>query len=147
MPVMDGSEFCRNLKQDFETSHIPVILLTAKSSIESQVEGLNNGGDDYVANLYERPFTEEEMIYRPDIDINKAERDKEAAKGERIVTEETMKFRQWLDGMEVTPTIVAPAGTSSITTAFAPTRARSPSVIGPMICAPEPMITLSLIVG
>lgn len=41
------------------------------------------------------------------VDINKAERDKEAAKGERIVTEETMKFRQWLDGMEVTPTIVA----------------------------------------
>ncbi|QRN83328.1 hypothetical protein JR338_00805 [Chloroflexota bacterium] len=32
-----------------------------------------NGGDDYVANLYERPFTEEDMIYRPDIDINKAE--------------------------------------------------------------------------
>ncbi|MBU0482115.1 MAG: glutamyl-tRNA reductase [Proteobacteria bacterium] len=41
------------------------------------------------------------------VDINKAERDKEAAKGERIVAEETMKFRQWLDGMEITPTIVA----------------------------------------
>ena len=41
------------------------------------------------------------------------------------------------------PTIVAPSGTSSVTTALAPTRARWPTVIGPMICAPEPMMTLS----
>ncbi|MDF1577045.1 MAG: glutamyl-tRNA reductase [Desulfurivibrionaceae bacterium] len=41
------------------------------------------------------------------VDINKAERDKEAGRGERIVVEETMKFAQWLEGMEVTPTIVA----------------------------------------
>jgi len=40
------------------------------------------------------------------VDINKAERDKEAGRGERIVIEETMKFLQWLQGMEVTPTIV-----------------------------------------
>lgn len=40
------------------------------------------------------------------VDINKAERDKEAARGERIVVEETMKFVQWVAGMEVTPTIV-----------------------------------------
>jgi glutamyl-tRNA reductase len=41
------------------------------------------------------------------VDINKAERDKEAGRGERIVVEETLKFVQWLEGMEVTPTIVA----------------------------------------
>jgi len=41
------------------------------------------------------------------VDINKAERDKEAARGERIVIEETMKFVDWMAGMEVTPTIVA----------------------------------------
>lgn len=40
------------------------------------------------------------------IDVNKAEREKEASKAERIVEEETLKFIQWLDGMEVTPTIV-----------------------------------------
>jgi glutamyl-tRNA reductase len=40
------------------------------------------------------------------VDINKAERDKEAARGERIVVEETMKFVEWVAGMEVTPTIV-----------------------------------------
>jgi glutamyl-tRNA reductase len=41
------------------------------------------------------------------VDINKAERDLEAGRGERIVVEETMKFAKWLEGMEVTPTIVA----------------------------------------
>ena len=40
------------------------------------------------------------------VDVNKAERDKEAARGESIVAEETMKFSQWLEGMEVSPTIV-----------------------------------------
>lgn len=41
------------------------------------------------------------------VDINKAERDKEAARAERIVTEETLKFMLWIGSMEVTPTIVA----------------------------------------
>ena len=41
------------------------------------------------------------------VDINKAERDKEAVMAERIVTEETLKFMLWLGSMEVTPTIVA----------------------------------------
>ena len=41
------------------------------------------------------------------VDINKTERDKEAGRGERIVTEETIKFGQWLEGMEVTPSIIA----------------------------------------
>jgi len=44
------------------------------------------------------------------VDINKAERDKEAARGESIVAEEVMKFRQWLEGMEISPTIVALRG-------------------------------------
>jgi glutamyl-tRNA reductase len=41
------------------------------------------------------------------VDINKGERDKEAGRGERIVIEETIKFVQWLEGMEVTPSIIA----------------------------------------
>jgi glutamyl-tRNA reductase len=41
------------------------------------------------------------------VDVNKAERDKEAARGENIVAEEAMKFTQWLEGMEVSPTIAA----------------------------------------
>ncbi len=45
------------------------------------------------------------------------------------------------------PTIVAPSGTSSVTTALAPIRARAPTVIGPITWAPDPIMTLSSSVG
>lgn len=52
MPVMDGYEFCRKVKGDIRTSHIPIILLTAKSSEENQYLGIEAGADDYIA----KPF-------------------------------------------------------------------------------------------
>ena len=53
MPVMDGIEFCRRLKDDVSTCHIPVILLTAKTLEEQRVEGYNTGADSYMT----KPFT------------------------------------------------------------------------------------------
>jgi len=55
MPVMDGLTFCRNLKNNVDTSHIPVLLLTAKHGEESEVAGLKSGADDYIY----KPFNEE----------------------------------------------------------------------------------------
>ena len=53
MPVMDGLELCRQIKEDFATSHIPVVLLTARGNGEKMIEGLEHGADAYMT----KPFT------------------------------------------------------------------------------------------
>jgi len=52
MPKMNGLDFCRQLKQNLNISHIPVVMLTAKNSIEHEIEGLEHGADQYIA----KPF-------------------------------------------------------------------------------------------
>lgn len=55
MPVMDGWALCEKVKQDIKLSHIPVIFLTAKDTIEDRVEGYKVGADSYIP----KPFTSE----------------------------------------------------------------------------------------
>ncbi|MCB0271372.1 MAG: response regulator, partial [Calditrichaeota bacterium] len=52
MPEMDGITLCKKLKSTLETSHIPIVLLTARTSLVFQAEGLETGADDYIT----KPF-------------------------------------------------------------------------------------------
>lgn len=57
MPYKDGFELTEELKKDVRTSHIPIIMLTAKADVESRVSGLKTGADVYLG----KPFNEEEL--------------------------------------------------------------------------------------
>lgn len=60
MPEMDGLELTKTLKSDRQTAHIPLLLLTAKSTKRDTVEGLQEGADDYLT----KPFDRSELIAR-----------------------------------------------------------------------------------
>ena len=60
MPIMDGITLTRKLKSDIRTSHIPIILLTARVSVMHQKEGFETGADDYVT----KPFNEDLLLSR-----------------------------------------------------------------------------------
>ena len=60
MPKMSGTELCKLIKSDFNTCHIPVVLLTARTAVELNIEGLRIGADDYIT----KPFHTNLLISR-----------------------------------------------------------------------------------
>jgi signal transduction histidine kinase/DNA-binding response OmpR family regulator len=82
MPEMDGLTLCDRVKADFETSHIPIILLTAKNKEEQKIEGYQHGADGYI----EKPFNTKLLIIR----IEKLLQDREKL---RLKFSQDFKFR------------------------------------------------------
>jgi diguanylate cyclase (GGDEF)-like protein len=60
MPRLDGFEVCQRLRADFQTSQIPIIMLTAKSDMPDKIKGLKEGANDYLI----KPYSNEELLLR-----------------------------------------------------------------------------------
>ncbi|MCW3805482.1 hybrid sensor histidine kinase/response regulator transcription factor [Plebeiibacterium marinum] len=83
MPEMDGIEMCSKIKNDEKTSHIPVIMLTAKTSSNSQVEGLKTGADVYIP----KPFNIEVIKAQVESIIQNRKRLQEKLAGRKFASQ------------------------------------------------------------
>lgn len=72
MPSFNGIDFCKVLRNDTRTSHLPIILITSKNQVEDKVAGLEAGADDYVL----KPFEEVELIARIKTNLRRARQEK-----------------------------------------------------------------------
>jgi len=81
MPVMVGTELCSEIKNNIKTSHIPIILLTSRSSLIYKLEGLESGADDYIS----KPFNINEFKIRVQNLLKSANRLKEKFSGEEAI--------------------------------------------------------------
>jgi signal transduction histidine kinase/ligand-binding sensor domain-containing protein/DNA-binding response OmpR family regulator len=81
MPIMAGTELCSEIKKNIKTSHIPIILLTSRTSLIYKLEGLDNGADDYI----NKPFNVKEFKVRIKNTITSNNRIKEKFTGEDAI--------------------------------------------------------------
>lgn len=77
MPKMSGTDLCRSIKNDLETCHIPVVLLTARTTLQQNMDGLYSGADDYIS----KPFNVNILVARCNNLVNNRLRLKEKFSG------------------------------------------------------------------
>lgn len=78
MPEMDGMQMTQKIKADIRTSHIPLIMLTARSTEDSKLQGLNTGADDYLV----KPFNKAELLFKVRNSIYKQQKLRERVRAE-----------------------------------------------------------------
>ena len=82
MPEMDGITMATKIKKDIRTSHIPLILLTAKSTEDSKLSGLQSGADDYLT----KPFNKNELLLKVRNGVNRQQKLREKLRAELMST-------------------------------------------------------------
>ena len=104
LPLMDGWEICRRVKSDEETRHIPILMLTARSSAEDVVQGLDLGADDYMR----KPFPLDELLARVRVLLRRSQGPADTKKviEDRDFKLDTAEKEVWLRGsiIDLSPT-------------------------------------------
>lgn len=101
MPDMDGLEVCRILKGDPATRHIPVILLTARDSVEDKVHGLEIGADDFVT----KPYSVEELVARIRVQLRVREMSRQLFRRNRELLELYKSITQVTASLDLSETL------------------------------------------
>ncbi len=91
MPKKDGYQVCEVLKNDERTSHVPIVMLTAKTDTESRIQGISTGADAYLA----KPFDKRELMATTENLI----------RGRKRLREKYGQHDVWLTGFEQLPSI------------------------------------------
>lgn len=87
LPGMDGMEVCRRLRQDPQTKHIPIIMITVMGSEEQRIAGLDVGADDYIV----KPFSDKELAARVKAVLRRSQRNvQEVDEEEDLVLEDQL---------------------------------------------------------
>jgi DNA-binding response OmpR family regulator len=91
LPVLGGLEVCRLLRQRSDSRHLPIIMLTAKSSESDRVAGLEQGADDYVT----KPFSLRELTARVKAVLRRSTSPEERQNKNRVVSRDKLLERVW----------------------------------------------------
>jgi CheY-like chemotaxis protein len=98
MPMMDGYEVCRKIRQNQETAHITVFLVTALDDRDSRIKGIDAGADDYISKPYDRIEILAKVKNKSTL-IKFRHKEKPVVKNEPLVPKEAVNEFQLLDGL------------------------------------------------